>query len=155
MVIQLAESMLPKNSILWFRKISDMKVKTHSILALVNAHADVDRSLRERSEVEAEWQIQDNSGENVQPSLQDRTARYKKGPGNREPSKKVSWGVLFDSEYIWAPDVGPILIVCPNMTTNCASALTGSRSSALSNCCILKFVNQLSTCSPLRIFHGY
>lgn len=147
--------MFPKSSILWFRKISEMKVKTHSVLAVVNAHADVERSLRERSEVEADWQLQDNSSTYVQHSLQNRIARYKKGPGNNEPSKKVSWGLLFDSEYVWAPDVGPILIVCPNKTTNCSKALTVSRSSALSNCCILKFVNQLSTCSPLRIFHGY
>ena len=67
----------------------------------------------------------------------------------------VSWGILFGSEYIWAPDVGSILIACLNKAID-ASKVNEVDSSypTIVNCCILQFGNKLSARSSLRIIHS-
>jgi hypothetical protein len=135
-----------------------MKAKTHFILTVVNAHADVERSLQERSEVDADPQIRNRSLDQLPPSSPNRIADFyrNKSRSSQQMKKSVSWGILFGSEYIWAPDIGPMLIVCPAKPTStpCQQQAT-SNSSTISNCCILQFENRLSSRSSLRIFHSY
>lgn len=148
----------PKSSILSFRKMSEMKMRVHSILTVVNATADVERTLRE------DWEDGGRSGTQVgaydQPQIcsPDRVARFYGGKINGKQNEYgcVSWGILFGSEYFWAPDIGPMLIVCPNGFTNAGEASSReSNKTTFNNCCILQFEDQLSTRSSLRIFHCY
>jgi hypothetical protein len=135
-----------------------MKAKTHSILTVVNAHADVERSLQERSEVDIDPQMQNKTLDHLPSSPSNRIDEFYRGKSRSSPQvkKRVSWGILFGSEYIWAPDIGPMLIVCPTKATSSTKQLPAtSNSPTISNCCILQFENQLSTRSPLRIFHSY
>jgi len=134
-----------------------MKAKTHSILTVVNATADVERSVLERSDSDDPLQIQSNSMEHLPAVLPNRIADFYRDRKDRVQQKtnSVSWGILFGSEYIWAPEIGPILIVCPTNTINqTKKQRVESSSSTLCNCCILQFENQLSARSSLRIFHS-
>ena len=134
-----------------------MTVKMHSILTVVNAHADVERSIRERTHVDVELQLQTNFNEVEPIQASDRLAdlcRHRNATSD-QASTTVSWGILFGSEYIWAPDVGPILIVCLNKAIDAFKVNSVDSSyPALVNCCILQFENKLSTRSSLRIFHS-
>ncbi len=135
-----------------------MKAKTHSILTVVNAHADVERSLQERSEVDVDPQMRDITLDELPSRLPNRIAKFYRGKNNslQQGGSGVSWGILFGSEYIWAPDIGPMLIVCPTKATNSLKPLPAATNSPkISNCCILQFENRLSTRSSLRIFHSY
>lgn len=138
--------------------MSEMKVKVHSILTVVHAKAIVERPLRE------DWEDLDCAqmqiGTNCQPEISspDHVTRFfgKTRNGKQNAYESVSWGVLFSSEYFLAPDIGPILIVCPCgfMNADGTSSLASNKST-FSNCCLLQFEDQLSTRSSLRIFHGY
>lgn len=158
MDIQRAVWTLPKNSISLFRKMNEMKDKTHSILTVVNAHADVERSMQERSEVDVDPQMRNETPDQLPSRWPNRIAKFYRGKNDssKQGSRSVSWGILFGSEYIWAPDIGPMLIVCPTKATNSPKPQPVSTNSpTISNCCILQFENQLSTRSSLRIFHSY
>ena len=138
--------------------MNEMKAKTHSIVTVVNAHADVERSLKERSEVDAAPKILGDSLEKLPTSPPNRIAKFylERNSSVQQATRSVSWGILFGSEYIWAPEIGPILIVCPIKATHSKKAQrVESSNSTLDNCCILQFENQLSTRSSLRIFHTY
>lgn len=138
--------------------MNEMKAKTHSILTVVNAHADVERSFQERSEVDVDPQTRNNTLEQLPSQFANRIAKFYRDKNNssQQGERSVSWGILFGSEYIWAPDIGPMLIVCPTKATNSSKPLTVTTNSpAISNCCILQFENRLSTRSSLRIFHSY
>ena len=133
-------------------------MKIHSILTVVNASADVERSLRERSEDGDNSQSLMEAYAPSPKSLPNRLAHIsgERFDSNLQSSRSVSWGILFGSEYLWAPDIGPMLIVCSSKVVNAGSTpSSASNESAFNNCCILQFANQLSPRSSLRVFHGY
>jgi len=138
--------------------MNEMTVKMHSILTVVNAQADVERSIRERTDIGVDPQMQSSFAE-VQPvKVSDRLTDYlrRKDATSQLSAKTVSWGILFGSEYIWAPDIGPMLIVCPSKAIESSKVnAVDSSNLTLINCCILQFENKLSTRSSLRIFHSY
>jgi len=132
-----------------------MAAKTHSILKVVNAHADVERSIRDRHDVNSHSKA--NFVEAPVIGDPDRIANLNrnKTTAAENASRNVSWGILFDSEFICASEVGPMLIVFSNTALDSSKPLSvESTKLTISNCCILLFEKQLSTRSPLRIFHG-
>lgn len=135
-----------------------MKAKTHSILTVVNASADVERCVRERVDGDADPQLGENNLDQSKSRLPSRIAEFKQDNRDSVQSDRlgISWGILFGSEYIWAPDIGSMLIVWQAKTaTSPKPPQDDSSRSTLFNCCIVQFENQLSTRSSLRIFHSY
>ena len=133
-----------------------MLTRTHSILVIVNALADVERSIRDRSDDGDDLDPRRELGGNLASKNANRMAAC---DGNRDSQSiqartLVSWGILFDSEYLWAPDIGPMLIVCPHKESKSLGKNKRASNAAFSNCCIVQFETQLSTRSSLRIFHS-
>jgi len=133
-----------------------MKIKKHSILSVINAHADIERTMSEESQ--SNIHIRSDCNIVARKEIPSRIANYFQGckTNLRRSPKLASWGVLYGSEYIWAPDIGPMLIVCP---ANGGTALPGEKSNAMGvglvNCSILQFETKLRSENSLRIVHVF
>ena len=146
-----------QESKLSFRRMSEILSKMHSILHVVNAHADVERALHESRDVETASQWLSHGTEPLPDNSINCAAHlpFVRNCKTRRLPEDASWGILFGSEYIWTPEIGALLIVCLCEATNFRNSKSDvSTSSTLGNCCILQFKSQLSTCSSLRIIHG-
>ena len=146
----------PKSSDSPYRRFSEMNSKKHSILSVFNAHADVERTMREHSYTG--FHIRSDCIPSGNECVPHRIAEFFETRNqNTLPKSRVgSWGVLFGSEYIWAPDIGPMLIVCQCKSKIQLGPQAGPEwNGYLENCSILQFETKFSTHSLLRIFHGY
>lgn len=133
-----------------------MKAKTHSILSVVNGHANAPRRLTEPSiddcdqiETNGRCDLQNASPENAVPNSKPESRR-----DDEKSSATAPWGILFGAEYIWAPFFGPMLMVYPSKASMIRLQNANSENKqVMGPCCILLFDNQLSTCSSLHVFH--
>ena len=132
-----------------------MKIKKHSILSVINAHADIERTMGDESQ--SNIHIRSDCNIVARKKIPSRIANYVQRKTNPRPSPKLaSWGVLFGSEYIWAPEIGPMLVVCP---ANGDASLPGDKihtmGVGLVNCSILQFETELRPENSLRIVHVF
>ncbi len=133
-----------------------MNSKKHSILSVFDAHANVERTLREHSRTC--FHVRNDCSPAAGESVPNRIAKFfeTRNQNTLAETRAVSWGLLFGSEYVWAPDIGPMLIVCHCKSQFQVGQMAGPMSNGyLESCSILQFETKLSTRSLLRIFHGY